>query len=88
MGCVVSAVCVICTLKCAKKVKSSVGGSHAAFVKDNTWLSLSLHLVAYLAPFRVVSAQSRFGPGLFRPGSFRPWVVTVNFGGSFWPDFF
>ena len=38
--------------------------------------------------FRVVSALSRFGPGLFRPGSFRPLVVSANFGGSFRPEFF
>ena len=38
-------------------------------------------------PFRVVSAQSRVGPGLFWPGSFRPWVVSANFGGPFRPDF-
>ena len=37
---------------------------------------------------RVVSAQSRFGPGSFPPGSFRPWVVLAQFGGSFRPFFF
>ena len=36
---------------------------------------------------RVVSALSRFGPGSFRPGSIRPWVVSAKFGGSFRPRF-
>ena len=36
---------------------------------------------------RVVSALSRFGPGSFRPGSIRPWVVSAQFGGSFRPIF-
>ena len=36
---------------------------------------------------RVVSAQRRFGPGSFRPGSIRPWVVSAQFGGSFRPIF-
>ena len=40
---------------------------------------------------RVVSALSRFGPkslrpGLFRPESFRPYVVSATFGGSFRND--
>ena len=35
----------------------------------------------------VVSAMSRFGPGSLRPESFRPWVVSANLRGSFWPDF-
>ena len=26
-------------------------------------------------------------PGRFGPGSFRPWAVSANFGGSFRPDF-
>ena len=36
----------------------------------------------------VVSTLSRFGPGSFRPESFRPWVVSAKFGGSFRPDLF
>ena len=36
---------------------------------------------------RVISALSRFGPGSFWPGSFRPWVVSDQFGGSFRPIF-
>ena len=36
---------------------------------------------------RVVSAQSCFGPGSFRPGSIRLWVVSAQFGGSFRPIF-
>ena len=36
---------------------------------------------------RVVSALSRFGPGSFRPGLIRPWVVSAQFGGSFQPIF-
>ena len=32
--------------------------------------------------------KSHFGPGSFQPGSFRPWVVSANFGGSFLLDVF
>ena len=31
--------------------------------------------------------MGRFGLELFRPESFRPCVVSANFGESFWPDF-
>ena len=36
---------------------------------------------------RVVSALSRFGPGSFRSGSIRPWVISAQSGGSFRPIF-
>ena len=29
----------------------------------------------------------RFGPESFWPGLIRPWVVSAQFGGSFWPIF-
>ena len=37
--------------------------------------------------FRYISPISYMGPGSFRPESFRPWVVSPLFGGSFRPCF-
>ena len=52
-------------------------------------LNVNLELLNGNGSFRprVVSALSRFGPGSFRPGSIRPWVVSAQFGGSFRPIF-
>ena len=48
----------------------------------NNWL------IYFWLTFQVVSAQSRFGPELFRPWIDSAWVVLANFSGSFWPDVF